>query len=560
MLGLNLARFRNLLRLAVASSVIASCGDDAGGGMLSTTDGGGTVVGTEDGGGDGDPSGADSTGDGGDGASENPCDVDPALIGGGYEVVLEEVENVDVDVACDNAYLIGTTGNALNPQFDNFTVYVYRPALPGGAWPPGARPALFFSPGARQNIVELDENDELEHELYPDMLRALAAQGLVVFAVQPPFLNPDLGTLNWSSAKRANMLACAMLFAKHDAPGGWSQGGDARISEAALLSGHSRGGAATNFLVSNFESLQNVILGMNDYELCGAMPIAPLWEPEVEDVETSITVNRADSAPYLVLQGALDEDALNGGPASYDSMVREPEVDVDSALPGVQSPAVRIYDKAELWIHGVDHNAFGGWVQPWFGATRARSIAAHYMPEFVRWQLASDPLARAAFMKLMSPNPDEASFPPWPTTVDVDALWDDLPGFDLLDRPLVFANYVQRAGQFPDEARYLVDAWGRVDANDAPLPYGCATGAMGYLGTSTAGFPVWRTDGLVNAQACHGTTADILTQPGRIYQNVHETRALQVSWGEDLGSGGSILWELDDPEDVAELDVSDSHI
>ncbi len=46
------------------------------------------MIGTEDGGGDGDPSGADSTGDGGDGASEDPCDVNPALIGGGYEVVL----------------------------------------------------------------------------------------------------------------------------------------------------------------------------------------------------------------------------------------------------------------------------------------------------------------------------------------------------------------------------------------------------------------------------------------------------------------------------------------
>lgn len=529
---------RRLLPIAFPLWLLAltACGDDEGGaGILSTTGPTGSGSSAPD-----DEGGADSTG----GGEVAPCEVDPEILVGGFDVLREDAELVVVGDACGG--LVGPSETQLDVDADNFNIHVYRPTT-NGQWPAGLRPAVFFVTGAGQAILSGTQDN------YPDILRALAAQGFVVFAADPP--PPG----EWTSAKRATLLACMMLFAKAGpTAGGWSQGDQNRISDVAILSGHSRGGGADDLLMSQFATFQQDIAGMEAYNLCAVAPIAPAWSVESG---TNVVLADADAPPYFVVQGATDEDTRDGGVFAFDAMVPESDFDLDGTSPGVQTAPLRDNDKAILWIYGVEHNDFGGGqgAQSAEAGARAQRSAAYYLPLFLRWQLAHDATSRAALMRLMDPTPNDLEFPAMPATLADPAIWEELAQYDLLDRPLIFAGYQQGLAAAAAR-RYVVDVWDRQTTHGELAPPTCAT-AQGSLGTSTAGLPVLLGEGLVTDQVCHATTLDTLTAAGDSWQNTHQTRAATVEWGGVLGSGGTIEWSLDDAEDVAELDLSQySHV
>jgi hypothetical protein len=543
-----------VLMVLMSGVFLVSCGDDeAGAGVLGTT---GV---DESGGADAAETGADVTGaDGADATGDPPaassCDVPQTLIAGGYDVVLEDAGLIDVDQGCDNPALVGEGDSQLDPELDNFNVYVYRPAV-NGQWPAdGPRPVVFFVPGAAQRVVANPEDDPLV-EFYPEVLQSLAAQGFVVIAGTPPFNN---GGDNFSSGKRASMLACMMVWAKGDPnAGGWSRADEGRISETAAIAGHSRGGGGTTVLLSNLASLQASVLGMDEYEVCAGLPIAPKWS-EANGVD-NLVIDDAGAPPWLVMQGALDVDTRDGGGHVYDAMVPEPDVDLSSGTPGVQVAPTRANDKAIVWIYGAEHNSFGGKFAPATlpkSSLRARAAASYYMPQFLVWQLTNASAAssaRQAFMRLMDPYPSSPAFPDPPASLADVELWDELAQYEIVDRPLVFAAYQQGAGAGV-QRRLVVDAWDRQTVGGELAPPTC--GNNGSLGVSTVGFDVNTAEGLLANQVCHSTVEEALAADGAAWRNTHGTRSALVRWGAALGDGGVIEWSLDDAEDVAELDLS----
>jgi hypothetical protein len=538
---------------------VSGCGDDeAGSGVLDTT-GVDSSAGAEEGEETGqDPTGAESADETGDPPAENACNVAGTLIAGGYDVVLEEAGLLQVEEGCNNPALVGDGPNRLDDEADDFNVYVYRPAI-NGQWPAdGPRPVVFFVPGNEQRVV--DNLTPPLVEFYPEILQSLAAQGFVVIAGTPPFT--PAGD-NFTSGKRAAMLACMMVWAKGDPnAGGWSRADENRISSAAAISGHSRGGAGTTILLNNLEGLQSTVLGMDEYEVCAGLPISPKWATAqtADSSISNIVISDASAPPWLVVHAALDEDVGPGGGFVYDTMVPEPDVDLSAVTPGVQVAPQRAHDKVIAWVHGVAHNNFGGsaGIQINMNAqARARQAASYYMPQFLLWQLADSGYAipaRQAFMGLMDPSPQEPEFPDPPAALEDFAIWEELDQYEVIERPLVFAAYQQGVGG-STQRRYLVDAWDRQTVGGELAPPTCGAGS-GSLGVSTAGFEVQTADGLGGAQVCHATMDESLTAEGASWRNTHITRAALVQWGAALGNGGMIEWSLDDAEDVAELDLS----
>jgi hypothetical protein len=556
--GFVLRYFRHLTTIFTLASSLTACGDDeAGAGVLGTTglESSGAADGAEQTGPDATGAeGADVTGEPPD---ADPCDVPATLIAGGFDVVVEDAGTIQVEDACNNAALVGDGPNRLDDETDNFTVYVYRPEV-GGQWPAdGPRPVVFFVPGNGQRVV--DDGEPPLVERYPEVLQSLAAQGFVVIAGTPPFTS---GGDNFSSGKRAAMLACMMVWAKGDPnAGGWARAGENRISSAATIAGHSRGGGGATILLDNLAALQSSVLGMDEYEVCAGIPLSPKWSPSdsVDPSSSNLVIDDAAAPPWLVVQAALDEDTERGGGYVYDTMVPEPDLDLSGATPGVQVAPTRANDKMMVWIHGTAHNNFGGTGTQQISAdaqARARQAARYYMPQFLVWQMAGSGAAipaRQAFMRLLDPSPDMPEFPAPPAELEDFAIWEDLAQYDVVERPLVFAAYQQGAGSAA-QRRYVVDAWDRQTSGElAPPTCGNVAGA---LGVSTAGFDVQTGEGLLGAQVCHSTTEDALTAEGTTWRNTHNTRAALVKWGAALGDGGVVEWSLDDAEDVAELDLS----
>jgi hypothetical protein len=392
----NFSRARRAMLIAMLAG---GCPDGGSGGVLSTTgetDGAGQTTTFGDAsvdGGSGDGNGADETA----GLSSDPCHPDPEA----FAVHSVAVDHFEFDPAgvCDGLPL---------PHFsmdddpnDDVEVYIYRPD-DAGDWPDEPpRPAMFFVPGADQFVVNPSPGAPIE--LYDHVFDALVAEGIPVFAAQP--LEP-----NDSSLDREALLVCVMTWARE----AWSRSGDGLIGDGAIIAGHSRGGAATNLLVNDFDDVTAMLPPMASYELCAVTQIAPRWSgPSAGDGPTNVHTPLESAVPLLVIQGSLDEDVVGQGLASFDAMAAE---DLATATePGVIDPtSLALFDKLLLWVHGVRHNDFGGRpdVPPGPEVDRAEASGPTYLASFLRWQLFGDVSARRESLAAVDADAVTSDFPP----------------------------------------------------------------------------------------------------------------------------------------------------
>lgn len=368
---------------------------DAGEGVLSTTgDTDGTGQGTTSWG-SGTLDGLDETGV----EPSDPCRPDSAMFST-HSVAVDAFAFSPVGL-CDGLQLPHFN---VNPVPD-VEVYIYRPD-DAGDWPnEPPRPAMFFVPGAYQFVVERPPFAPEEH--YDHVFDDIVEEGIPVFAVQP------LTGVDQTFGREA-LLACVMTWAK-TAPGqgGWERSGDTLIGEGAVIAGHSRGGAATNFLVNHFDDLVALLPPMAEYELCAVAQIAPRWSDDSpQDNVTTIFTSLEDAAPLFVIQGSADEDTRSQGVSSFDAMASEDlAVAVEPGL--VDSGSLGLFDKIFLWVYGVRHNDFGGRgdIPAGVELDRADATGPTYLAGFLRWQLFGDLSARAKLLAAVEENAVTADFP-----------------------------------------------------------------------------------------------------------------------------------------------------
>jgi hypothetical protein len=526
--------------------ILAGCpGDDGAPPILGTTGGSGFTTGTdEDGSGS---SGSES----GEPEPSDPCKPDPAPAGNA-DPVREGPEILDLAQVCNYTNIVEAgQEHKLDPTTEDFNVYVYRPSQAGGGWPTGGPwTPIFFVPGNEQFAVNPTQPAGTADDYYEELLPKLAAAGYVVFVGQPPGNPPAPGL---SSGKRMSMLACMMLWANDEA-NGWSRADEDRIAQGAVIGGSSRGGAAVNLLTSNFEGFQSLMAGMEEYELCGSVAIAPRWSNGAGDTQTALLQSDASGPPYLVLQGALDPDTNGQGISAFDAMVPEVDLDVDPGNPGLQSTTLRLHDKLLLWFYGVNHHEWGG--SPEQGTVTdlvADFAGAYYIEQFLEHQLHDDEAAYEALMLPLQAAPDPSEFP---TALQSETLWDDIvpqyedsgeaactcssPPCDCR-RPLIYGTYTQGATDL-DSGRVVIDALRRTTAGGDAAGLICGAGQPDdFLGASELGLPV-SFSGFDESQLCHGPAASLGSSTQTSWQR-HQTRAINVEWGA-TEPNGAVSWEL----------------
>jgi hypothetical protein len=522
-------------------------------GMLSTTGDaattGGIDTGVQDGGADGE------SGELGD-EGGYPCAMQGMF--GSYQTEIpdttveeEFVGGVDPRIICDFPELVDANGvdtdrlNTYGEDTDIFDIYVYRPEDSSGDWPEAIpHPAVFFIPGVGLDTVASDPTEPEDH-FYNYLFQPLAQAGFVVLAIQPS----DDG---WGSGKRRSALACAMLWAK-DTTHGWAAAGDARIGDAAVLMGHSRGGSAVTRLAKSIlcqasddpvadgcclapdacEGKDDLPLGtaLGDYEICSTVSIAPRWN----GIDSTVILD-TDSPPYLMIQGTIDEDTLGQGIPAYDANVNE------DLVVATDLSTLRDHDKVGLWVYGPMHKAWGGddldspLMVGLRGVRQAQAAGPFFIEQFLRWQLFREPDARAQVLAPTKISPMQTDFSPmvWdPSLWNVDGTQAGEPeigvfyegdgaGLTGVGRPLVYADYTQGM-QWPGAERFVVDT----------LTRGTTTpDCDGDLSPSTMGAAVTLSPiGVGNAGACQGPADAISPVPGPLYGSEHATQALQIAWG-----------------------------
>ena len=538
-----------------------ACSSDETGGTGVDTDTDTDTVGssTSIGSSETDPTGDDT----GDDTGEPPSRCETARVegAGGFASALYDDGTpvlIDVDDVCEAAedqagsdvcvssVLVGGANGIDTETFPTYQVLVYRPDAGSGAWPNQQLPLMVFMPGQNQRTFDVGDTSV---RYYDPLLEEIARQGVIVIAIQP------VEAIMTSGLRRAYM-AHALIWAQTDPMDGGFAERD-RVQGSVILSGHSRGGAASYLLANDFEAFQSIFFEMQDLELCAVVPIAPRWGPAAAggagDIATDLTVALDRSVPYFVLQGAIDDDTTGHGVSQHDTFV--PEDEIVAGDPTTLSP----HDKLMAWIYGVIHNAFGGVsnASTLRGYEIAQTVAPNLIGRFLRWQIVGDDPAteRALFLRMMDP---EAT-----TLGDVDLddsdLWTSHSGdaqyYSELERPLVFAQHTQ--GSRPTSAtedgrpdRLVIDTLVRRTSGGAidDLACGAATDFLSPDGND----PVTRLQaveitGLDPGNVCQGHADGLFPEPVLAF-NRHQTRALRVDW-DDLPGGGAIRWVID--EDVS---------
>ncbi|MBX7080380.1 MAG: hypothetical protein K1X88_14380 [Nannocystaceae bacterium] len=558
----------------VAISAIA-CGDDValgegGSGVFTTGEATATEGSTSTSSTTEVDSGADETGGMSGGGGGFPCSMQGMF--DVYEPHLPDTlvaedfaEDVDPSVVCDFDEIVdgdGIDSDRLDTNasggVDTFDVFVYRPADNLGDWPDAPpHPAIFFAPGRGLNLVNRggDLTNSNNH-LYWPFFESLTEAGFVVVAIEPS--NND-----WSGGKRKAALACAMLWAR-DETNGWAGAGAAHLADAAVIMGHSRGGSGANRLSKALGCLASqdpegdgccfapdtcdayddlpASTTLDSYELCSTVAIAPRWNGGDET-----RVLDADAAPYLAVQGSIDDDVLGQGMPAYDANVSEDDVVANDPS------TLRSTDKVAIWVYGPTHRAWGGTMSSLGvrGRDQALATGPYYVEQFLRWQLFRDMDARESVLAPMLPFPGQSDFPAgiWSSglwtvdgtsSADPDlAVYYEGDGDELVGagRPLVFGNYTQ--GTIAEGAdRLVVDSLARGnDTDDCDGVFGDSTlgGALTFAPLAGGG----------GSTVCQGPASVTVGAAG--LGSVHDTEALELAWG-DGAPGLQADWSLLDAQ------------
>ncbi len=342
-----------------------------------------------------DAGGESGAGDGDGGGEALPCGYEGML--GAYDLVElpyedhpDDYRQFTPDLDCDFEGIYDEEAGPNDLALDDeatFKVFVYHPQdEQTGEWPQGLdeRPVVFFGPanGSAYHLVFDDGTEESDHR-YADLFRKLVEAGFVVFGIQPD-------NLNMSSGHRRAALACTMLWARDEYDEAW------RLSEYALVAGHSRSGGGAYLLTEDLLAGTNLpsSSSLDEWEHCGLVTFAQSFGVTGETEIDPIT--HRDAPPFLSILGTTDEDTKTKGVMAYDNRFSEADA--------VAAGAADAFDEVVLMVHGKGHGSWGGTS---FGEG---PIAPFYALEFAKWQMLGDDEARRHFMDLVDVDVDDCAF------------------------------------------------------------------------------------------------------------------------------------------------------
>jgi hypothetical protein len=424
---------------------------------------------------------------------------------------------------------------------DEFDVWIYHPTASDedDDWPEEQRfPVVFMSPGADQRV-----HGGTTH-LYLPMLEAIARAGIVTIAVDP------VDTQAWSSGKRRAALACAMIWALDD------EDLSSHLAEAMALMGHSRGGSAAWLLTNDMLSESNLPdePAFDTWKQCATVSIAQRFaaaQPSQDATNTNVPINSPMAPPFLALHGAVDEDTETQPITAFDYLYAESRVNLNG-FPREHN------DELFLLAYGYRHDDWGGVG----GLTYPPDslVSPYYVPKFLRWQILGEQQHRADILVPTAWNAVSGDFDP---TIASSSFWtsthferpnlyyysgcqgtmmdpcptnqDPIQG---LGRPLIFADYTQGitwngASRFELDLFETAPLTGRVCITESVLP----------LSTMGGTVTVEETPDGMPAEVCQDSTTSLLTGYADEAFDAHDTGAMLVRWGGDLG-GAAIRWSL----------------
>lgn len=386
------------LSVCVAFACSMGCGDDV---AFTASTYGGEATGDADSSDGGDPTtvgegpteggSADETGGGGGEGGGPPCGFE-GMLGGPGDYALEVVPATPTpftprdDCVFPGIYdeFAGPDDFAMNDASTAFEVYVYHPQTETGEWPEGLadRPVVFFNPGNGYRLVQGEANFESSHRYLP-MIRRLVEAGFVVFGIDYPALSTSV-----SSGHRRAAIACTMIWARDT----WDASAD-RLSPYAVLSGHSRGGAAAFLLTEHIMSNTSLpeATSLDDWQQCALATLAQGYGATGGTFIDPITQSTAP--PFLSVVGTIDEDTRTQGILAYDGR-------------GPESPAGSLdaFDESVVVLHGHSHASMGG------SSLLQRALPGFYVEQFLRWQMMGDDASRRRFMDLVDVEVDPCAF------------------------------------------------------------------------------------------------------------------------------------------------------
>ena len=252
-------------------------------------------------------------------------------------------------------------GPGMLDELDTWAVHLVYPAMEDGTadddptegsapepveelWHPGRKPLLVMEHGSGgQNFLQYDH-----------ILRPLALQGIIAASIQ--------GGPSHSPPKRAARILCtARWFAAR-----WPERNERLNCDLGFM-GHSSGGQGA-VVAARLRSM-NLDDVTHHFDLRALVSIAPRGSSAGEFMP-------AQTAPYLIIQGATDEQVPDGGIALFDSVSPE----------GSGEPN---FGKSFVWAYDIPHNAFAG-LSGLAETEKGHTLATEYIVPFLQWRILGE--------------------------------------------------------------------------------------------------------------------------------------------------------------------------
>lgn len=236
-----------------------------------------------------------------------------------------------------------------------FSVGVYRPDDQRG-WPAQDLPLLIFAHGNGHRYYG-----------YDGLFSELARLGFVVVSLDfPDHLNVQT---------RGEQMLCASRWFASD----WAESD--RLNGSLVFAGHSRGGEAVAYATGRREELASEL---DVFDLQASLSLAP-------SKFFSFMLSNT-SSPFLLLQGATDEDTTSGVIKLYEGLGLEEDL-----LPG--SPG-----KWVVWIYDVAHSDYGGrcFAAPpekqCTSTPKGLAVVRNFFSSFLQWHIFGQQSYRQYFV------------------------------------------------------------------------------------------------------------------------------------------------------------------